>query len=247
MTRTGRPRTAERTRHVCEQCGTEFERAAWEKTSGRFCSKVCYWASKTGKRPEGFIDTRGVPRIEHVTKPCRNCGEPFWVKGVVRRSQQVFCSAKCAGIGKHAEPRRLSETDAAYIAGFFDGEGTLQEVKPGTWRVTIYQCNEEVIRWIAEVTGTGLVASRKPNGGNLVKQSAFKTGWIWQLYGRNAALFLWQIRPYMHVKAEKAELMLADYDFTIEEVLSYEPGFDPTKETVITWDGSDRRVVVPAR
>lgn len=77
--------------------------------------------------------------------------------------------------------------------------------------MSIYQCNEDVIRWIAKVSETGFVYSRKSTGKNLVHQAEFKTGWVWQLYGRNAALFLRQLLPYMHVKRERAEQMLADY------------------------------------
>lgn len=109
---------------------------------------------------------------------------------------------------------RLIETDAAYLAGILDGEGNIHEVKPRTWRISIYQSDEAFIRWIAEVTGTGLVTSRELQGSNLVKQSNFKTGWYWQLYGKNAAAFLRQVRPYMHIKNEKADAMLADYEGT---------------------------------
>lgn len=82
-------------------------------------------------------------------------------------------------------------------------------MKGRSWRIKIYQSDEDLIRWIAEVTGTGFVGYQDPTGKNLVQQSVFKRGWYWQLYGRNAALFLRQLLPYLRVKRERAEEVVA--------------------------------------
>jgi len=206
MTKQGRPRTAEWTRQKCAQCGTEFECPSWEPK--KFCSRSCYYAFKKGK-PQPNLLRREI-------KTCPRCGTEFEVGGLAGKRKQIYCSVKCAGTSKYPPAAELSVADAAYLAGFFDGEGNIQETKPRTWRIKIYQSDESVIRWIAEVTGTGFVSSRMPGSSNLVKQPEFRLAWYWQLYGRNAALFLTQLLPYMHVKRALAEKMIADYDLTEE-------------------------------
>lgn len=227
MPKRGRPRTAEWTRQECAcGCGTVFETPSWDPR--KYVSREHYWAAKKGQ-PQPHLRRR-------ETKVCPTCGKTFEVGGLAGKRAQIYCSTKCAGTSKYPPPKRLSETDAAYLAGFFDGEGNLQQLKPGVWRAKIYQTDEKVIRWIAEVTGTGFVGKQIPTGSNLIKQSNFRTAWYWQLYGHNAALFIYLIRPYMRVKIERAELMLADYDFKLDDVLPYDSNYDSEKQVHIAWE-----------
>lgn len=107
----------------------------------------------------------------------------------------------------------LSEVDAAYIAGLFDGEGTItvaiikpkQALKTGnryTPAASLTMCNEAVIRWLQSVTGIGSVYERRP------QQARFSVSWTWALPARQAIPVLVRIHPYMRVKAEQARLYL---------------------------------------
>jgi endogenous inhibitor of DNA gyrase (YacG/DUF329 family) len=204
MARTGRPRTAKRIKVRCDWCGIEFERPEYQQYGTRFCSRECYWSWKKGKE-QPLLRRREA-------KVCPTCGTTFEVGGAAGHRDQIYCSRECAGVSKYPPPAHLQPVDAAYIAGFFDGEGSIIRTKPGTWRVVIYQSDEATIRWLAEVIGTGLVSIRDTARSNLVNTPTNpKPQWFWQLYGKNAALFMKQIRPYMRVKAARADEMLADY------------------------------------
>jgi hypothetical protein len=204
MANRGRPRRAARIEYECKNCGKKYELPEWQKDGTAFCSQTCYWTWRKG-RPQPWL--RKAPEI----KVCPRCNKEFEVAGhgaTDRNRRRVYCSRECAGTRVHLPPRRLSVAEAAYLAGFLDGEGSIVRAKPRVWRVAIFQSDEAVIRWIAEVTGTGFIGSRQPDamGGNLVKKSEFKVNWYWQLYGRNAGLFLEQLLPYLRVKKERAQM-----------------------------------------
>ena len=199
----GRPAKAKQISHVCGHCGKEYTRPEWRKYGDKFCSNVCYWASKI--LPEEL-------RAKGRECTCLFCKKVFysWHK------HPRYCSHACSvkHHTKYATPYILSVPDAAYLAGILDGEGSIIQVKPHTWRVAIYQSDEPFILWVREVTGTGLAAKRPATsyaGKNLVKQGVFKVGWHWQLYGHNAALFIRQLLPYLRIKRALAEEMLKDY------------------------------------
>ena len=207
MAKLGRPRTAQYRLCVCETCGKEFELAAWKKQSGKFCSKPCWHKAQVG---------RPIPKLwRSFDKTCEECGQTFLVGGWQNaKGNARYCSRDCSRKAhtKYPAPQELSATDAAYIAGFFDGEGSLTHLKFHSWRFVIHQSEEEVLNWIAKVTGTGRVSLRSPfKNSNLVKKPVYKPAFQWQLYGHNAALLVRQLLPYLHVKKALAEEMLKDY------------------------------------
>lgn len=57
---------------ICGQCGREISK------SRRFCSRTCYYASRTGS--------------EGVVKACKHCGRQFRSKPSAKRK---FCSRAC--------------------------------------------------------------------------------------------------------------------------------------------------------
>jgi len=64
--------------------------------------------------------------------------------------------------------RRVSRTNAAYIAGFFDGEGcissTVAETKTyPTIRITLVQKNSSILDWIVKTLGFGHVYKSSNN------------------------------------------------------------------------------------
>jgi len=182
----------------CHTCGKEFDA---DKKGRKYCSLECSYASRKGHPPTN-------PRRRY-TKTCLSCGKEFEAGGRTGKHHWTkYCSRVCAGHGaiRHPTPRTLSAVEAAYLAGFLDGEGSIVQIKNHGWRVTIYQSSEPVIRWIEAVTGTGTVSLRAAPkaGGNLKSQGPFKDAYLWQLYGRNAADFLEQLVPYMIVKKERA-------------------------------------------
>ena len=75
----------------------------------------------------------------------------------------------------------MKETDAAYIAGLFDGEGHViykqypkqrkgQKKAYPTWKITLEMnmTEESIIRWVHEALGVGTVCKKPPS----------KTKWV---------------------------------------------------------------------
>jgi hypothetical protein len=140
-------------------------------------------------------------------------GEPRRQPGVRRKSTK-FCSNECKRIGRYRRGRvcsELSPLDAAYLAGFMDGEGSfaLNRGSHGTpyplFRVSVAGAKEMVIRWILETTGVGgITYTDMPQ-----KNPKWAPKWEWSTTSDGAASFTRQILPYLKLKREHAELGIA--------------------------------------
>ena len=118
-------------------------------------------------------------------------------------------------------------SDAAYIAGLFDGEGSLQYKKAWekkkkhtgkgyrktyAWRINmeIAMTDESVIRWVHEVLGVGSVIKRNVKG--ITKPGGkYKTQWRWRCTFRDANYVCKLLWPYTHVKLHKIEQVIDHY------------------------------------
>ena len=122
----------------------------------------------------------------------------------------------------------ISENNIAYIAGLFDGEGSLHikrgpekkkkhNGKPGyrisnSMRISmeIAMTDEAVIRWVHETLNVGTVIKRNIKGGRK-NGTKYKTQWRWRCTFRDcyyAARLLW---PYAQVKLHKIEQVIDHY------------------------------------
>tara|TARA_E500000305_G_scaffold106868_1_gene106073 strand:- start:201 stop:641 length:441 start_codon:yes stop_codon:yes gene_type:complete len=122
----------------------------------------------------------------------------------------------------------ISENNIAYIAGLFDGEGSLHikrgpekkkkhNGKPGyrisnSMRISmeIAMTDEAVIRWVHETLNVGTVIKRNIKG---VRKNGtkYKTQWRWRCTFRECyytARLLW---PYAQVKLHKIEQVIDHY------------------------------------
>lgn len=97
----------------------------------------------------------------------------------------------------------LSIAEAAYIAGLFDGEGTVgyyRKRSSGCHVATlaIYNCDVRVMDWLR---------LHVPFGG-VYRNKGVVNGWQWQLNSkRQIQDFLIAIRPYMIIKADQVDLL----------------------------------------
>ena len=121
----------------------------------------------------------------------------------------------------------ISENNIAYIAGLFDGEGSLH-IKRGPekkkkhkgegYRISnsmrismeIAMTDEAVIRWVHETLNVGTVIKRNIKG---VRKNGtkYKTQWRWRCTFRECyytARLLW---PYAQVKLHKIEQVIDHY------------------------------------
>lgn len=97
--------------------------------------------------------------------------------------------------------RIASELTPQYIAGFFDGEGSITVTKDLSLQVVIGQNNEEVLLAIARFFGTGKVSGQKIRRGH---KQCFVIRWC----GKNAATMLERIKEFLVLKKHRAELAI---------------------------------------
>ena len=114
----------------------------------------------------------------------------------------------------------MKKSDAAYLAGLFDGEGCItykQKMKQRrpvekaypTWdiRMEINMTHQSVIRLIHEMTGVGTVTKNPPGKGQLGK----KMQWRWRCGYRDAYKVCCHMAPYSHVKLDKVQKIIDHY------------------------------------
>ena len=120
-----------------------------------------------------------------------------------------------------------SSTDIAYIAGLFDGEGSIyyarrpEKKKKHTgkgYRTTVSQrismeitmTDESVIRWVHEVLGCGTVV-RKPRKGLRKDGTKYLMQYKWRCTFRDAYYVCCLLFPYAHTKLEKIQKIIDHY------------------------------------
>ena len=120
-----------------------------------------------------------------------------------------------------------SSTDIAYIAGLFDGEGSIyyarrpERKKKHTgkgYRTTVSQrismeitmTDESVIRWVHEVLGCGTV-NKKPRKGLRKDGTKYLMQYKWRCTFRVAYYVCVLLFPYAHTKLEKIQKIIEHY------------------------------------
>lgn len=188
---------------TCAQCGKAFELPAWAVKAGRgtYCSRVCYGASRIGrKRPD---------LLRRVTKACVVCGKEFETGGRAGSIAKEMCSLDCQQLARYRRGKKCAELaplDAAYLAGFWDGEGSFmihgRNNQGGSisFRAAAIGTKEMVIRWIKEVTGVGTVVFQPTTNPKWADR------WVWWVNGDGAESFTRQLLPYLKLKQEQAQL-----------------------------------------
>lgn len=109
--------------------------------------------------------------------------------------------------------KQLSETDKAYIAGLLDGEGCVgiakQKTRTGKYdyvfqmRVIITNSCADVLYWVQEQTGIGLIYKYK---------KGYQTNWKpvhrWQVVSNQCRTLLMELYPYLKIKRDIADIVL---------------------------------------
>ena len=126
----------------------------------------------------------------------------------------------------------MNTNDTAYIAGLFDGEGSLQckqawekkkkhkgkgYRKTYAWRINmeIAMTDESVIRWVHETLEVGTVIRRKERG-NTKSGGKYKTQWRWRCTFRDALKVCKWLWPYAQTKLHKIEQVIDHYEPDIQ-------------------------------
>ena len=121
----------------------------------------------------------------------------------------------------------IPDTDKAYIAGLFDGEGSVffkratEKKKKHNGKgyrtsqsmrinMEITMTDQSVIRWVHEVLGCGTVV-RKPRKGLRKDGTKFLMQYKWRCTFRDALYVCILLFPYAHTKLEKIQQVLDHY------------------------------------
>ena len=98
----------------------------------------------------------------------------------------------------------LSESEAAYIAGLIDGEGSIYVMRTASTcypAVSIVMTHRDVIHWLA--ARLGISACRVVR-----KEPRWADQWTARIHGSRAQLLCQRMLPHLRVKRLQAELLL---------------------------------------
>ena len=121
----------------------------------------------------------------------------------------------------------IPDTDKAYIAGLFDGEGSIyftrrpekkKKHKGKGFRVSnslrlsmeITMTDESVIRWVHEIVGCGTV-NKKPRKGLRKDGTKYLMQYKWRCTFRGAYYVCCMIWPWSHTKLTKVRQIIDHY------------------------------------
>ena len=119
------------------------------------------------------------------------------------------------------------QLDIAYIAGLFDGEGSIyyarrpekkKKHKGKGYRISnslrlsmeVTMTDEHVVKWLHEVLKVGTVI-KKPRKGRRVDGTKYLMQWKWRCTFRDAYYVCRLLRPYAHTKLAKIEQVIKHY------------------------------------
>ena len=122
----------------------------------------------------------------------------------------------------------IPETDRAYIAGLFDGEGSIHfkrgpekkkkhRGKPG-YRISnslrlsmeVTMTDRSVLLWLHETLGVGTL-TKKPRKGKRVDGTPYLMQWRWRCTFRDAFHVCCLIWPWAHTKLPKIQQVIQHY------------------------------------
>lgn len=124
----------------------------------------------------------------------------------------------------------MIEVEKAYIAGIVDGEGTI-----GLWRhhknemhtpnVTVANNDLKLLQWIQSKVG-GCISRKKK------RQAHHKDSYAWSIRQDRAINFLNEIKSYLIVKRQQAELITGQYKAVTHRAGKYTPEMLRKKEAL---------------
>jgi hypothetical protein len=189
----------------CPICGTEFTVPSYVRKI--YCSIPCAAEGRKG---------RTNPAKRQIEKRCPICDKSFWVPP--SQARVICCSRACAAARKRGgnlqEVRQMSEGEAMWFAGLFDGEGSVvlsQRKRKDNEYLVILVTNTSLplLDRLHEVVGVGSITFNPKSEKNPRHQDIY----TWRVGGEQAKEILRQARPWLIVKAERTDAVLAGESF----------------------------------
>ena len=137
---------------------------------------------------------------------------------------------------KNGYSMTITNEHAAYIAGLFDGEGSIYYTrrpekkkthKGKGYRVSnslrlsmeITMTDQSVVRWVHEILGCGTVV-KKPRKGFRKDGTKFLMQYKWRCTFRDALYVCVLLWPYAHTKLPKIQQIIDHYTNTKERIVN---------------------------
>ena len=112
--------------------------------------------------------------------------------------------------------KEVNVVDAGYIAGLFDGEGSVdfarRKEKRGNVQsilMRIEMTDEDVLKWVHETLGVGTVRKRNRSPS---RKAHWKDAWVYSIRFRDALHVCKLIWPHIKVKLNKIEQIIDHYE-----------------------------------
>jgi len=112
--------------------------------------------------------------------------------------------------------KEVNVVDAAYIAGLFDGEGSVdfarRKEKRGNVQsilMRIEMTDEDVLKWVHETLGVGTVRKRNRSPS---RKAHWKDAWVYSIRFRDALHVCKLLWPQIKVKLNKIEQIIDHYE-----------------------------------
>ncbi|MFI1165639.1 LAGLIDADG family homing endonuclease [Streptomyces sp. NPDC020801] len=128
----------------------------------------------------------------------------------------------------------MTDAECAWLAGVFDGEGSIvarKRQQDGDCRniaISIVNTSKPLMEQVLAFTETGWLQGRQPKNPNHLYQ------WTWTVHGATAIELIRRMRPWLTAKAERADAALEGRSFPRlprwEKVYGDRP--DPVAEAV---------------
>ncbi|MBF0484500.1 MAG: LAGLIDADG family homing endonuclease [Candidatus Omnitrophica bacterium] len=125
----------------------------------------------------------------------------------------------------------MIEVEKAYIAGIIDGEGTVslnrrRKNETHTPNVSIANNNLVMLQWIQSKAG-GLICSKKK------RLAHHNNSYAWSVRQDRAIDFLNEIKKYLIIKKQQAELITMEYKKVTHRAGKYTPELLAKKEALV--------------
>lgn len=103
------------------------------------------------------------------------------------------------------------DADIKYIAGFFDGEGSVGIYKNSSKKYPGFYLRTQITQNKGKEVEGLMLFLKNAYGGNLGEQKTLSSGikYNWQLGSDSAVRFLEDIKPYLILKKKQAEIAIA--------------------------------------
>ena len=111
----------------------------------------------------------------------------------------------------YTKVKKLSISDAAYLAGLIDGEGTISLTRRHRnenrqLEISISNTDKQLLNFVLKTVGAGRIARKR------VTKEIHTPSATYLVSNRQALDFLAQMTPYLHTyKLKRAELVLDEY------------------------------------